>query len=97
MGGGGGGGYLKNSKLFSSPGFLIAKGLYLEYQINVLFRLSGNVGCFHVLSSLIYIDYHRFIHHKLWKEGRKCFYLTTHSTHLVTVIWRRTYGKGPFR
>ena len=25
------------------------------------------------------------------------FYLTTHSTHLVTVIWRRTYGKGPFR
>ena len=22
-------------------------------------------------------------------EGRKCFYLTTHSTHLVTVIWCR--------
>ena len=31
------------------------------------------------------------------KEGRKeVFYLTTHSTHLVTVIWCRTYGKGPF-
>ena len=30
--------------------------------------------------------------------GRKeVFYLTMHSTHLVTVIWRRTYGKGPFR
>ena len=28
------------------------------------------------------------------KEG---FYLTTHSTHLVMVIWRRTYGKVPFR
>ena len=25
------------------------------------------------------------------------FYLTTHSTHLVTVIWHRTYGIGPFR
>ena len=25
------------------------------------------------------------------------FYLTTHSTHLFTVIWRQTYGKGPFR
>ena len=34
-----------------------------------------------------------------WKEGRKeMFYLTMHSTHfLFTVIWRRTYGKGPFR
>ena len=32
------------------------------------------------------------------KEGRKeVFYLTTHSTHLVTVIWRSTYGKGPSR
>ena len=32
------------------------------------------------------------------QEGRKdIFYLTTHSTHLVTVIWRQTYGKGPFR
>ena len=31
---------------------------------------------------------------KIAKEG---FYLTTHSTHLVVVIWRRTYGKGPFR
>ena len=31
-------------------------------------------------------------------EGRKeMFYLTTHSTHIVTAIWRRTYGKGPFR
>ena len=31
-------------------------------------------------------------------EGRKeMFYLTTHSTPLVNVIWRRTYGKGPFR
>ena len=27
------------------------------------------------------------------KEGRKeLFYLTTHSTHLVTVIWRQIYG-----
>ena len=25
------------------------------------------------------------------------FYLTTHSTHLFTVIWRHTYGKGPLR
>ena len=24
------------------------------------------------------------------------FYLTTHSTQFNTVIWRRTYGKGPF-
>ena len=33
------------------------------------------------------------------KEGRKeMFYLTTHSTHFIcTIIWRRTYGKGPFR
>ena len=28
---------------------------------------------------------------------KEVFYLTMHSTHLVTVIWRRTYGKGPFR
>ena len=28
-------------------------------------------------------------------EGRKeMFYLTTHSTHFITVIWRQTYGKG---
>ena len=25
------------------------------------------------------------------------FYLTSHSTHLITVIRRRTYDKGPFR
>ena len=34
------------------------------------------------------------------KEGRKeMFYLTSHSTHLINmaVIWRRVYGKGPFR
>ena len=31
------------------------------------------------------------------KRYKEVFYLTTHSTHLVTVIWRRTYGKGPFR
>ena len=30
-------------------------------------------------------------------ELKEVFCLTTHSTHLVTVIWRRTYGKGPFR
>ena len=24
------------------------------------------------------------------------FYLTMHSTHLITVIWHWTYGKGPF-
>ena len=31
-------------------------------------------------------------------EGRKeVFYLTTHSTHLFTVIWRQTYGKGLLR
>ena len=30
-------------------------------------------------------------------KGRKGVHLTTHSTHLVTVIWRRTYGKGPLR
>ena len=29
--------------------------------------------------------------------GKEVFYLTTHSTHLGMVIWRRTYGKGPFR
>ena len=27
------------------------------------------------------------------QERKEVFYLTTHSTHLVTVIWRRTYGK----
>ena len=30
-------------------------------------------------------------------ERKEMFYLTTHSTHLVTVIWRRTYGKRPPR
>ena len=32
-------------------------------------------------------------------RGRKeIFYLTMHSKHfLFTIIWRRTYGKGPFR
>ena len=31
-------------------------------------------------------------------EGRKeGVYLTTHSTHFTTVIWRWTYGKGPLR
>ena len=30
----------------------------------------------------------------IWKE---VFDLTTHSIHLVTVIWLRTYDKGPFR
>ena len=29
------------------------------------------------------------------KERKEMFYLTTHSTHLITVIWRHTYGKGP--
>ena len=35
----------------------------------------------------------------LAREGRKegSVLLKTHSTHLVTVIWRRTYGEGPFR
>ena len=34
----------------------------------------------------------------LWLYGRKeVFYLMPHSTHFVTVIWRQTYGKGPFR
>ena len=30
------------------------------------------------------------------QERKEVFYLTTHSTHLVTVIWLRTYDKGPF-
>ena len=31
------------------------------------------------------------------EERKEAFYSTTHSTHLVTVIWRQTYGKWPFR
>ena len=31
-------------------------------------------------------------------EGRmEMFYLMTHTTHLFTVIWHQTYGKGPNR
>ena len=30
----------------------------------------------------------------IFKERKEMFYLTTHI--LFTVIWRRTYGKGPF-
>ena len=26
---------------------------------------------------------------------KEMFYLTTHTTHFLTVIWRRTYGKRP--
>ena len=33
----------------------------------------------------------------LLQSKLQVFYLTTHSTHLVTVIWRQTYGKGPFK
>ena len=28
----------------------------------------------------------------LVEERKEIFYLTTHSTHFITVIWRRTYG-----
>ena len=28
---------------------------------------------------------------------KEVFYLMMHSTRLVTVIWRRTYGNAPFR
>ena len=31
----------------------------------------------------------------VFKEGRNWIYLMTHSTHFITVIWHRTYGKGP--
>ena len=31
-------------------------------------------------------------------RGRnEMFYLTTYSKYFITVIWHRTYGKGPFR
>ena len=41
-------------------------------------------------------------HFSFWQipfqEGRKeMFYLTTHSTHFIYVIWRQAYGKGPLR
>ena len=29
------------------------------------------------------------------ERKKDMFYLTTHSTHLFMVIWRRTFGKGP--
>ena len=29
------------------------------------------------------------------KERKGHFYLATHSTHFITVIWHQTYGKGP--
>ena len=31
------------------------------------------------------------------KEGRKCFIYRRIRHILFTVMWRRTYGKGPFR
>ena len=30
-------------------------------------------------------------------ERKEMFYLTTHSTHFITVIWRRSCSEGPFR
>ena len=30
----------------------------------------------------------------LWIGRKEMFYLTMHSTHLITVIWCRTYSKG---
>ena len=30
-------------------------------------------------------------------EGKEMFYLTTHSTHFIIIIWHWTYGKGPLR
>ena len=33
-----------------------------------------------------------------YNKIKEMFYLTTHSQHILsTVIWRRTYGKGPVR
>ena len=44
----------------------------------------------------VYIE--PYTHQEGRKEGRKeMFYLTTHSTHFIYVIWLRTYGKGPLR
>ena len=39
---------------------------------------------------------------ELKKKGKEMLYLMTHSTHFIyvymaSVIWRRTYVKGPFR
>ena len=31
------------------------------------------------------------------KEGRKCLFNDALNTFYFTVIWRRTYGKGPLR
>ena len=33
----------------------------------------------------------------LTNEGRKLFYLTTHSTHFIYSYMHQTYGKGSFR
>ena len=33
----------------------------------------------------------------LWGLRKDMFYLTTHSTHFIYVIWRHTYGNGPLR
>ena len=50
---------------------------------------------FMLIKTNIYLMMHSYLetHSQNRKEGRKeMFYLTMHSTYLVMVIWRQTYG-----
>ena len=48
--------------------------------------------------SVCYFLFFIFLYLIKSKEERKeVFYFMMHSTHLFTVIWHRTYGKGPLR
>ena len=54
--------------------------------IKSIYILSDNLPALHVEYMYIII--------RNWSR-KEMFYLTTHSTHFNTVIWRQTYGKGP--
>ena len=77
----------------------IGMDIYISENRHLEIPRHGNnlrnclLKCRQICCSVVYKDI-------IWTRcgnKRKRFYLTTNSTILFTVIWRRTYGKGTFR
>ena len=55
----------------------------------------GDQACIYFLFYFFIIKYFFFKHKFTMKERRKeMFYLMTHSTHFIYIIWRQTYGRS---
>ena len=63
--------------------------------LTVIVRKEGNVLYNDALNTL-YLRLHG-VSISGRKEGRKCLFNDALNTFYFTVIWHRTYGKGPFR